>query len=367
MKDNILTKINIVAVVGTRPNFVKMRSVIRSLDEIGYNVILVHTGQHYDKNMSKSFFEDLELPDPNFFLDVNKGSRGTQIARVIMEFDKVCQELNPAMVIVAGDVNSTLACALSAYTNGIKVAHVESGLRSFDLEMPEEMNRILTDKLSNLLFVTEKSGLSNLENEGFDMKNTHFVGNSMIDSLKVYLKKAIDSKPWENYGIEKGNYCLVTLHRPSNVDDKEKILQIIDLINEISKKVRLIFPVHPRTHVLLKKFKLNISKNIKLINSLSYIEFLGLMSGAKVILTDSGGIQEESSFLGIQCITYRNNTERPITIENGTNHLVGDNNESVLKVLDKILRGEPKIGTELEKWDGRAGERIAKIISEYLQ
>lgn len=367
MRNNTLIKMNIIAVVGTRPNFVKMRSVIKSLDEIGFNVILVHTGQHYDKNMSTSFFKDLELPSPNFFLNVNKGSRVTQIAKIMIEFDKVCQDTHPAMVIVAGDVNSTLACALSAYANNIKVAHVESGLRSFDLKMPEEMNRILTDKLSNLLFVTEKSGLINLENEGFDKKKIHFVGNSMIDSLKVYLNRAIDLKPWENFDLKEGNYCLVTLHRPSNVDDKEKILQIIDLINEVSKKISLIFPVHPRTFALLNKFRLRISKNIKLIKPLSYIEFLGLMSKAKVVLTDSGGIQEESTFLGVQCITYRNNTERPSTIENGTNHLVGDNNDSVFEVLNQVLTGAHKIGSEIEKWDGRAGERIAKIISKYLQ
>ncbi len=356
----------IISVVGARPNFIKMKPIINSIKKNKINNILVHTGQHYDQNMSEIFFKELMLPKPDYFMGIGSGTHTYQTAEIMINFENICDNYSPDLVIVAGDVNSTLACALVSAKKNIPVAHIESGLRSFDRTMPEEINRIITDSISEILFVTEKSGVQNLIKEGIDRSKIHFVGNTMIDSLINYIDQAKKRKPWLNYGLTPKNYCLVTMHRPSNVDDEIKMISIIRLINQLSDKIKIIFPIHPRTAKLMKQCSECLSENVISTSPLSYLDFLGLMSSSRFVLTDSGGIQEESTYLEVQCVTLRENTERPITITEGTNHLAGTNTKNVLKIIDNILTGKNKKGSIPEKWDGKAGDRIVKIISEFL-
>jgi len=304
----------IISVVGARPNFMKMapihkafKKVINSHSSLVTHLIC-HTGQHYDEKMSKVFFDDLELPKPDFYLGVGSGSHAEQTAKVMIEFEKVLMQEKPDLIIVYGDVNSTVACSLVAAKIGVKIAHVESGLRSFDRTMPEEINRIVTDHLSDYLFVTEKSGIENLKREGISEDKIFFVGNTMIDSLVHYLPKAEKSDVLKTYNLQPTNYILITLHRPSNVDDIENLKQIINLLNKLAEKRKIIFPVHPRTKSMLAYLNLNLSLNLMLTDPIGYIDFLALMKNSELVITDSEGIQEETTYLGVQCITVRDNT-----------------------------------------------------------
>lgn len=356
-------------VAGARPNFMKVAPLIKELKNTQLEYKLVHTGQHYDYEMSKIFFDDLKIPEPDIFLNVGSASHAIQTAKIMIEFEKVLLKNKPVLVIVVGDVNSTIACALVAKKLFIKIAHVEAGLRSFDMSMPEEINRILTDQLSDFLFITEKSAGINLRKEGIDPKKIFFVGNIMIDSLNSNLEKAENLDYYKKLNLEKGNYALITLHRPSNVDNSVTLSQIVEILNFLQDKLKIIFPIHPRTKKNLLKFKLlnDIKTDNLIINEpVGYLEFLNLMINSKLVLTDSGGIQEEASYLRIPVLTLRNNTERPITIEKGTNTIVQRDILKIEKYLDIILKNNYKKGQNIENWDGLTAMRIINIIKEKL-
>jgi len=360
----------IISVVGARPNFMKVaplhKAFLKYSDSIQH--IICHTGQHYDEKMSKIFFDDLELPKPDYYLGVGSGSHAEQTAKVMIEFEKILMEEKPDLIIVVGDVNSTIACSLTAAKLHIKIAHVEAGLRSGDRLMPEEINRVLTDSISDLLFVTEKSGESNLEIEGVNSDKVFFTGNVMIDSLINYLPKTDASLVHEKYDLKKGEYVLVTLHRPSNVDIFEQASKLKELLNTIAEKRKIIFPMHPRTLINWEKFNLlnSLDTNILITEPIGYIEFLNLTKNAELILTDSGGIQEESTYLGVQCITLRTSTERPITVEVGTNQLFGtDLDQAQISALE-VLDGKLKLGAIPDLWDGNSANRVAEIISQKI-
>ncbi len=329
---------------------------------------IVHTGQHYDANMSKVFFDDLELPHPSVYLGIGSGTHAVQTARIMIEFEKVMLAEKPDLVIVVGDVNSTVACSLVCSKLLIPVAHIEAGLRSFDRTMPEEINRIVTDALSNYLFVSEPSGLRNLSNEGISESNMFFVGNVMIDSLVRFQAKARKSRIKETLGVADMRYTLVTLHRPSNVDVQENLTNLVMTLIKISRSGPVIFPIHPRTRKMIDEFalgeKLRLHKDVVLCDPLGYLDFLCLLESAALVITDSGGIQEETTFLGIPCLTMRENTERPVTVTEGTNRLMGYEYGKVGREAEKILQGKVKRGKIPKLWDGKAAERISKIIVE---
>ncbi len=354
----------ILLVAGARPNFMKVAPLIHAL-ELGRKVEwkLVHTGQHYDYEMSQVFFDEFEIPKPDFFLNVGSGGHAEQTAKILIEFEKVCIKEKPDIVVVVGDVNSTLACSITAKKLNIKVAHVEAGLRSRDMAMPEEINRIVTDAISDYLFVSEKSGVENLKKEGKGVEQIFFVGNIMIDSLYYCLNKAgrVDSKN----NATKDKYAVLTLHRPSNVDNKEKLTEILGAVEEISKDLPIYFPIHPRTERNIVNFGLDSFRslpNIKILPPQSYSEFLTLWRDAALVLTDSGGIQEETTVVGIPCFTIRNNTERPITVEEGTNTLVGTTKENILGAYTIFKNGILKSGKIPELWDGKTAHRIVDIL-----
>ena len=346
----------------------KVAPIHRAFEKYGVKAehLICHTGQHYDEKMSKIFFDELEMPKPRYYLGVGSGSHAEQTAKVMTEFEKVLLKEKPDLVLVVGDVNSTIACSLVASKLSIKVAHIEAGLRSFDMGMPEEINRLLTDAISDFLFVTEKSGLENLKNSGVDNSKVFFVGNVMIDSLVHFLPKAGKSDILSKLG--KDPYILVTLHRPSNVDDKSYLSSLVDTLNRLSEEKKIIFPVHPRTKKNMDVFGLSggLSENVKLTDPLGYLDFLCLIKNADLVLTDSGGIQEETTYLGVQCITVRDNTERPVTVNVGTNHLTGTDLKVVEETSLDILKGNIKKGSVPELWDGKAAERIAEILMEKL-
>lgn len=358
--------IKIISVVGARPNFMKIaplhRAFLKHSDKIDH--LICHTGQHYDEKMSKVFFDDLELPKPHYYLGIGSGSHAEQTGKIMIEFEKILLKEKPDYILVVGDVNSTIACSLTASKLHIKVIHVEAGLRSGDRLMPEEINRVLTDAISDHLFVTEKSGMENLKHEGVSDDKVHFVGNVMIDSLAYYLEKAKKSDIHQKYELEKGNYVVVTLHRPSNVDNLDQMSNLVNLLNTVAERRKLIFPIHPRTKKNLEEFgKLNeLHENVILTDPIGYLDFLALTSNAELILTDSGGIQEESTYLGIQCITLRTSTERPVTVDVGTNQLLGTDLARALDAAMEVLTGNKKAGRRPELWDGHAAERIADII-----
>ncbi|MFX0032084.1 MAG: non-hydrolyzing UDP-N-acetylglucosamine 2-epimerase [Candidatus Hodarchaeota archaeon] len=360
---------DIFIVGGARPNFMKIAPLIKELRNQKIDFKIIHTGQHYDYNMSKVFFDALDILEPDYFLNVGSGSHATQTAKIMIEFEKVILSNRPLLVIVVGDVNSTIACALVAKKLFIKIAHIEAGLRSNDLTMPEEINRILTDQLSDYLFTTEKSAFDNLKKEGIDLEKVFFVGNIMIDNLVNNLEKAKKEDYYKKLKLEDNSYGLVTIHRPSNVDTRTDLELVLEMLNYIQTKMKIVFPIHPRTLKSLEKFNLKdkiIKPNIILIEPLGYLEFLNLMIHAKFILTDSGGIQEEASFLNIPILTLRKNTERPITIEKGTNTLI-NNDFNILKMcLEKILSNSYKNGQKIEKWDGKTSKRIVNIINEKI-
>lgn len=356
-------------VVGARPNFMKIAPIIdemRKHTEIAAS--LVHTGQHYDEKMSKLFFQDLGLPKPDVYLGVGSGGHGEQTGKVMIEFEKIVAANKPDIVVVVGDVNSTIACGLVAVKMGVKLVHVEAGLRSFDRTMPEEINRILTDQISDYLFLTEREAKENLLREGVAEEKIHFVGNVMIDSLVKHREHAERSPILGDLKLEAGRYGLITLHRPSNVDVKENLDNILQALFQIQRDLPLVFPVHPRTRKQMKLFgfddKLAHAPNLMLTDPLGYLDFLKLMAHARLVITDSGGIQEETTVLGVPCITVRENTERPITVTEGTNVLIGMSRERILEESYKILEGNGKQGRKPELWDGRAAERIVKILLE---
>jgi UDP-N-acetylglucosamine 2-epimerase (non-hydrolysing) len=359
--------ITFLSVVGARPNFMKIAPIHRALQKYSDRIrhLILHTGQHYDEKMSKVFFEDLELPQPDMYLGVGSGSHAEQTAKVMVEFEKALAELRPELVIVVGDVNSTLACSVTASKMGIPVAHVEAGLRSFDRSMPEEINRIVTDVLSDFLFVTEEAGLRNLKREGIADEKVFFVGHVMIDSLIHYRAKARHSKILETLGVEPGQYSLVTLHRPSNVDGRDALGAVLEIFEQLKSMTRVVLPVHPRTKARIAEFGFAQrfrDANVLLCEPVGYLDFIRLMEQAALVLTDSGGIQEETTYLGIPCITLRENTERPVTVELGTNYLLGSNLRTVVAVATDILNGEKKKGRIPPLWDGMAAERIVSIL-----
>ncbi len=355
----------ICSVVGARPNFMKMAPVVLEAKRRGLPHMFVHTGQHYDEAMSTVFFDELKMPRPDTYLGVGSGSHAEQTARVMIAFEKVCAERRPRLVIVAGDVNSTLACALAAVKLGIPVAHVEAGLRSFDRTMPEEYNRLLTDHCAELLFTSEPSGEVNLRREGIAGEKIHFVGNCMIDSLRTHLATAVERKPWEQMHLEPGTYGLLTVHRPAMVDDAVRLEQLRKVLRTISASLPLVFPLHPRTRKRIETLGQDWSP-VTLVDPLGYLDFLGLMAKARIVLTDSGGIQEETTALGVPCATLRDNTERPVTLEMGTNRLAGTTPDRILPVVEAMLADTSHHGRVPALWDGHAAVRVIQTIEHWM-
>lgn len=360
--------IKILNIVGARPNFMKIAPIVREMQrrESDFQPLIVHTGQHYDAAMSDSFFTDLGIPAPDFHLEVGSASHAVQTAKIMMAFEPVVLQEKPDWCLVVGDVNSTIACALVCAKLGVKVAHVEAGLRSRDRSMPEEINRILTDSISDLLLTTSQDADENLKTEGIAAEKIKFVGNVMIDSLFYNLEKARSLKTREDLGLNEKDYAVLTLHRPSNVDEKEVFSRLLDALVSISEKIPIIFPVHPRTRGNIEKFGFTekvASSNIRLIEPLGYLDFMNLYSGAKMVLTDSGGLQEETTAISIPCLTLRENTERPITIELGTNQLVGTNPQKIKQAAFEILDYPAKKDAKIPPlWDGHAAPRICDAL-----
>jgi len=361
-------------IVGARPNFMKAAPLYHELCKYpeDFQVRLVHTGQHYDKKMSQIFFEQLRLPKPAVYLGVGSGSHGEQTAKVMIEYEKLLMEQTPAeLVLVVGDVNSTMACALVTKKLHLRLGHIEAGLRSRDMSMPEEINRLVTDSISDLLFTTSRDADENLISEGHPEERIHFVGNLMIDSLQQYLDQADCSQLLQNLGVSSGRYGLITLHRPSNVDDEKMLLEILNAFERIQQDLPLIFPVHPRTEDRINRLRSSGAipslGKLYLIPPVGYLEFIALEREAKLILTDSGGIQEESTVLGIPCLTLRENTERPVTIWEGTNQLVELSTEAIVKAVSGIMNGEVTPGGIPDKWDGKSAQRIADILRRINQ
>jgi len=354
----------LIHVVGARPNFMKAAPVLSAFEQRqGVEQLLVHTGQHYDKNMSDVFFEELGLPHPDINLGVGSGSHATQTAEIMVQFEQVVLDEAPDWVLVYGDINSTVAATMVCAKLGIRTAHVEAGLRSFDRTMPEEINRLITDAIVNLLLTPSTDGDENLQHEGVADEKIHFVGNVMIDTLIRLLPKAKAKGTHERFRLSPQGYGLVTLHRPSNVDDPEMLPQIINTLVEISQDIPLIFPIHPRTRKRMSDMGLSIEgSQLILAEPLGYLDFLALQTQAKLILTDSGGIQEESTYLGIPCLTVRENTERPVTVTMGTNILVGQDMAMLRHEAAQVLAGNAKVGQIPPLWDGKASERIADLI-----
>jgi UDP-N-acetylglucosamine 2-epimerase (non-hydrolysing) len=362
----------IVSVVGARPNFMKIAPLLRAIGKHNASSkgnpiepILVHTGQHYDYEMSKIFFEDLKLPEPDIYLSVGSGTHAEQTGKIMIEFEKVLFQEKPDLVIVVGDANSTLAAALAAAKLHISVAHVEAGLRSYDRTMPEEINRLLTDQVSDYLFTPSRDADENLKREGISQEKIFFVGNVMVDSLLFNKARAEQSQILSELKLAKKGYALLTLHRPTNVDEKDSLLGIIKALREIARRLPIVFPVHPRASKNIAKFGFSQvfeDRQIFLIEPLGYLDFLRLEMNAKFVLTDSGGIQEETTVLDIPCLTLRNTTERPITITQGTNTLVGNNADKIIGEAFKILDGKAKKGNCPELWDGKTAERIVETI-----
>ena len=351
--------IHAICVAGARPNLIKIKPIIDGLESLGARTTFVHTGQHYDEAMSGVFLDDLGLRQPDRSLGVGSGTQAEQTARVMVAFEPVVDELCPDVVVVVGDVNSTLGCALVGAKAGAMVAHVEAGLRSRDWSMPEEVNRVVTDRVCDDLFAPSADAVANLQAEGYRADQIHLVGNVMVDSLLTNLDRAIGRDTLARLGLRAGNYALVTLHRPANVDDVGALAQLIDILGKVAKDVPVVFPVHPRTRARLEG--LAVPAAVTLIEPCGYLDFVALEHGAALVLTDSGGIQEETTVLGVPCLTLRDNTERPITVSEGTNQVVGRSPERVLAAARHVLAsGWPAQCPAL--WDGRAGARIADVL-----
>src|SRR5437667_5275935 len=364
--------VKVINVVGARPNFMKMAPIIEAMNRRAdrFEHRLVHTGQHYDERMSASFFVDLGMPRPDIDLEVGSGSHAEQTARVMIEFEQVCLRERPDLVVVVGDVNSTMACAITAKKLGISVAHVEAGLRSRDMSMPEEINRLCTDVLCDYLFTTDHFADENLVAEGVSQERIFFVGNVMIDTLLKHQELARGLRLTEQWGLKPGGFATLTLHRPSNVDDPAILRGILDALNEIAKKIPIIFPIHPRTRKMVKQFGFDEyfsgtekPRGLWVTDPLGYLDFLHLNMNAVMVITDSGGLQEATTVLGVPCITLRHNTERPITCEVGTNFVVGNSRDDILHRAFRVLKGDVPRGKVPEKWEGRAAERIGGILT----
>lgn len=359
-------------VAGARPNFMKIAPIVRALRKHGGDpgFRIIHTGQHYDRDMNDVFFEELGIPQPDVFMGAGGGSHAQQTAKIMQAFEEICQAQRPDLVLVVGDVNSTLACSIVAKKQNIPVAHVEAGLRSRDMGMPEEINRIVTDSISDLFFVTEPSGVDNLRLEGKPKEAIHHVGHIMVDNLLYQRDRLadVDTSTFSSSELKArhSHYGVVTLHRPSNVDDPEVFARVAAGLRDISLQLPLIFPVHPRSRGNLDRFGIDLGPNVILTQPLSYMEFLNLWKDATVVLTDSGGLQEETTALGIPCLTIRENTERPITVTEGTNVLVGTDPVRITVAALRVLRGEVKRGRRPHLWDGRAAERIVEILRREL-
>ena len=354
-------------VAGARPNFMKIAPMMKALaGDFGFEAILIHTGQHYDDNMSGQFFRDLGIPAPKFHLEVGSGSHAQQTAEIMRRIEPVLEELRPAAVVVVGDVNSTAAAAMVAKKLGIDVVHVEAGLRSFDRSMPEEINRIVTDSIADLFLVTEESGRTNLLREGVADERIHLVGNLMIDSLRQHLERARSSDIADKLGVRGKSYGVVTLHRPANVDDLLALAEILGALGAIAETLPLLWPVHPRTRARLADGGMSLPSGIRLLEPLGYLDFLSLEAGSSLVLTDSGGIQEETTVLGVDCLTLRDNTERPVTIELGTNRLAGTKKDTILAVWEEMNRS-PRKQQIPPLWDGRAGQRSREVLREFYK
>lgn len=356
----------ILSVVGARPNFMKVAPLHRVLEERdGVDSQIVHTGQHYDEEMSDVFFRQLGLPEPDVYLGVGSGTHAEQTAQVMTTFEEVVFDEEPDVIVVVGDVNSTVACSLVAAKCHVPVAHVEAGLRSGDRDMPEEVNRVVTDQLSDYLFVTEPSGMENLRAEGADEESIHFVGNVMIDSLVQFRQKAQQRPILKNLGLGGADYALMTMHRPSNVDHKESLADVVRMTRRLAEQLDVVFPAHPRTQNRLEEFGLREQievPGVHLLDPLGYLDFLRLMDQAAVVVTDSGGIQEETTFLQVPCLTIRENTERPVTITQGTNELVSLDPEAVVERAEHRLEQVRATNGRPDKWDGKSAERIAEVL-----
>lgn len=371
-----MKKKQIILVAGARPNFIKIAPIIAAINKahceghsIGYR--LVHTGQHYDSNMSGRFFEELDIPAPDVNLGVGEGSQAEQTAAIMIGFEKVLKQKKPDLCLVVGDVNSTMACAIVARKAGVEVAHVEAGIRSRDWSMPEEINRIVTDSISNYFFTTSESAGKNLKKEGVKEETIFFVGNTMIDTLQKHLPKFRKPEIWDEFNLKAGNYFVLTLHRPANVDEEDKLLDFLREIHAHSRSLPIVFPVHPRTGKTIKALlekasgnSRNLFENLCLCEPLPYLEFNYLVQHAKAVLTDSGGITEEATVMGVPCMTLRDNTERPETVILGTNELIGTNPQAIAPAMEKLFSGQWKAGSIPLLWDGRAAERIVKHIVE---
>jgi len=373
--------LKVINVVGARPNFMKIAPLIRAMDEHAEEIdhLLVHTGQHYDDKMSKFFFDDLGLPKPDIDLEVGSGSHARQTAGVMVAFEKVLLRERPHLVVVVGDVNSTMACTITAKKLGIKVAHVEAGLRSRDITMPEEINRLCTDVLADYLFTTDYIADRNLHREGVPNDKIFFVGNVMIDTLLAHKKRASQLDTYRRFGLGKHGYIVMTMHRPANVDNRDILSGILKSLKKISADIPILFPCHPRTLKMIRTFGLEkllqpaTEKGEKLLSGffvtepLGYLDFLNLNMNSRLVLTDSGGLQEETTVLGVPCITMRPNTERPITEELGTNHVVGNDPLAVEKKIHAILTNRNEQGKIPPRWDGKAGQRIVQVLLNQKQ
>jgi UDP-N-acetylglucosamine 2-epimerase (non-hydrolysing) len=354
-------------VAGARPNFIKLAPlvwILKSRRDIPY--LVVHTGQHYDHAMSQAFFDVLEIPEPDVNLEVGSGEQNLQTARILERFDAFLQEQTPSAVVVFGDVNSTLACSLAAAKRLIPVVHVEAGLRSFDRTMPEEINRLVTDALSDLLLVSENSGLLNLKSEGIPINKVQLVGNIMIDSLIRMQSKALERQTPTRLGVKAGQYALLTMHRPSNVDDPGTLLRLLNLFADLSQLIPIVFPAHPRTKKQMELIGYSVSANLLMVEPVDYLDSLCLQKHAKLVLTDSGGIQEETSYLGIPCLTLRRNTERPITVELGTSTIVGNDEKLIRENFELIMAGQYRQGQPIPLWDGHTAERVTDCLNQLL-
>jgi len=375
------SRMRIMSIVGARPNMMKMAPLLRVMKKCGdIEATLIHTGQHYDYAMSKVLFEQLEMPDPDYNLEVGSGTHHVQTAKVMERFGEIVRRERPELIVVVGDVNSTMACALVGAKEQIPVAHVEAGLRSFDRGMPEEINRIVTDAVADLLFITEESGRTNLRMEGVPDEKIHFAGNVMIDSLLEVLPAARKSDLGNKLGITPGRYIVLTLHRPSNVDDPEQLRRTLDAIASIAQELPVVFPIHPRTTAKIAACGFDRiwpirndqrvpATGIWTLPPVNYIEFLGLIDSANMVITDSGGVQEETTYLGVPCLTYRDTTERPITITNGTNWLAGLDVERLRQKAHELIANgtaRPTPGNLPPLWDGKAAERIVLVLKSFL-
>lgn len=351
----------VIVVAGARPNFVKVKPVVAALEARGVEVVLVHTGQHYDRAMSDVFFTELGIRPPDLSLNVGSGPHGVQTARILEAFEPVVADVDPDVVVVVGDVNSTLGCALVGAKAGCLVAHVEAGLRSRDWAMPEEVNRVVADRVSDYLFAPSHDAVDNLRSEGYRSDQIHLVGNVMIDTLLANLERARSGPTLKRFGLVPGEYGVITLHRPANVDDPVVLRRILGAVAEIASELPLVFPVHPRTAAQLGEYQE--AGGLIVVPAASYLEFIALEASARLVLTDSGGVQEETTALGVACLTLRDSTERPVTVSEGTNRVVGTDPARIVAEARSVLEH----GVEARRpalWDGRAGERIATALAD---